>query len=133
VICGTLVAPASCAAHGDRIADRACVVCGRAVCGACRRGDRHTALCPEHGDVRILGGWAELARTSDEVDAELLAARLTAAGVEARVLSQKDRANVVTFGGLSVVRVLVPAHRLLEAREGLDSGRVDERSRPEGA
>jgi hypothetical protein len=42
---------------------------------------------------------------------------LSGEGIEARVLSQKDRANVVTFGGLSILRVLVPAFRFEEARE----------------
>jgi len=48
------------------------------------------------------------------------------AGFEAHVLSQKDSTNVVTPGGLSVVRVLVPAFQhggaaaLLQA-EGLQA------------
>ncbi|MEE8572967.1 MAG: hypothetical protein V3T20_06870 [Gemmatimonadota bacterium] len=49
------------------------------------------------------------------MEAELFAGILRSAGLEAHVLSQKDRINVVTFGGLSVVRVLVPAFQQGEA------------------
>jgi len=49
------------------------------------------------------------------LEAELAAGILRGAGFEAHVLSQKDRTNVVTFGGLSVVRVLVPAFQRGEA------------------
>jgi hypothetical protein len=59
-------------------------------------------------------------RTSDELEARWQADVLRDAGIEAQVLSQKDRANVVTFGGLSVVRLLVPAFRLEEALVRLD-------------
>jgi len=45
------------------------------------------------------------------LEAGLVAGILRGADFEAHVLSQKDSANVVTFGGLSVVRVLVPAFR----------------------
>lgn len=85
------------------------------MCRRCRRGPRHTALCDEHRRVRLVSGWAEVFRTSSELEAELAAGILRGAGVEAHVLSQKDRANVVTFGSLSVIRVLVPAFLLEEA------------------
>jgi hypothetical protein len=45
----------------------------------------------------VIQGWTEVWRTASEVEAEI------------------DRANVVSFGGLSIVRVLVPAHRHREA------------------
>jgi hypothetical protein len=58
-------------------------------------------------------------RTTSELEAELVAGILRGARIEAHVLSQKDRTNVVTFGGLSIVRVLVPAFRLAEALSAL--------------
>jgi hypothetical protein len=70
--------------------------------------------------VPLIEGWAEALRTADEIEARLVSDRLSAEGIEARVLSQKDRANVVTFGGLSILRVLVPAFRLEEAREWIE-------------
>jgi hypothetical protein len=60
-------------------------------------------------------------RTSSEIEAELAAGLLRAEGLDAHVLSQKDSANVVTFGGLSVVRVLVPAYLLEGAWAALRS------------
>jgi hypothetical protein len=70
----------------------------------------------------LIEGWAEALRTADDFEARLVSDGLRGEGIEARVLSQKDRTNVVTFGGLSVLRVLVPAHRLEEAREWIDQG-----------
>ena len=91
------------------------MVCGTSVCEECRRGNRYAALCAEHRNARILSGWSEVLRVAGELEAGLAAGILRGAGIEARVLSQKDRANVVTFGGLSVVRVLVPARSHEEA------------------
>jgi len=70
--------------------------------------------------VRVLQGWAEVARVPDEVRASLLADRLRSEGMEAMVFSQKDRWHVVTFGGLAVVRVLVPAADYLRAANLVD-------------
>jgi len=66
--------------------------------------------------VRVLQGWAEVARVSDEMRALLLADHLRSFDVEAMVFSQKDRWHVVTFGGLSVIRILVPAASYEEAQ-----------------
>lgn len=65
--------------------------------------------------MRVLQGWAEVARVSDEVRAILLVDHLRSCDVEAMVFSQKDRWHVVTFGGLAVVRILVPAASYVEA------------------
>ena len=56
-----------------------------------------------------------MGRYQDEVAAGLAADVLHSHGVEANVLSQKDRWHVVSFGGLAIVRLLVPAHRYAEA------------------
>lgn len=99
------------------------MICGVALCAKCRRGGRHAALCERHAGVAVIEGWAEALRTSDELEARWLADLLRDSGIEAQVLSQKDRANVVTFGGLSVVRLLVPAFRLEEAHARIGAGR----------
>jgi hypothetical protein len=85
------------------------VVCGTPLCESCRKGPRHSTLCEAHSGVHLVSGWAEVHRAASELEAMLAAGILRGARIDARVLSQKDRANVVTFGGLSVVRVLVPA------------------------
>jgi len=73
----------------------------------------------------VISGWSEIFRTASVLEAELAAGILRGARLEARVLSQKDSANVVTFGGLSVVRVLVPAFRHAEARTVLEAEDFD--------
>ena len=102
-LCGVVARATVCAEHP------------RTVCGKCRAGTRHAALCSDHEGVSILSGWSEVLRVTGELEAGLAAGILRGAGIEARVLSQKDRANVVTFGALSVVRVLVPAGRYEES------------------
>ncbi|MGI9039052.1 MAG: hypothetical protein ACR2GQ_09335 [Gemmatimonadota bacterium] len=75
--------------------------------------------------MRLMQGWAEVARTTDEVAGVLLVEQLMSHGLDASILSQKDRWHVVTFGGLAVVRVLVPAAQYLEAERllaGADAG-----------
>ncbi len=93
-----------------------CAVCGSNLCTDCRRGGRRTALCGEHEHVRLISAWAEAARCTDEVEAEVLAGRLRVADVDVQVFSQKDHANVVAFGALALVRVLVPVFQLQEAQ-----------------
>ncbi|MFQ5746448.1 MAG: putative signal transducing protein [Gemmatimonadota bacterium] len=74
-------------------------------------------------------GWAEVARTANDLEAELLAGSLRAADLDAAILSQKDHANVVSIGGLSVVRVLVPAHSYEAARAALSAHPPTDRER----
>ncbi len=103
-----------------------CAVCGVPVCAECRRGTRRTSLCSDHEHVRLVSGWAEAARASDEMEAELIAGRLRSADVDVQIFSQKDHVNVVGLGGLAIVRVLVPVFQLEAATRVLaehDSGR----------
>ncbi|MGH2678682.1 MAG: putative signal transducing protein [Actinomycetota bacterium] len=63
--------------------------------------------------------WAEVASFGREDEARLLAGRLQAEGIEARVYPEFQGG----YYGESVnipVRVLVPEHRVLEARDVLD-------------
>lgn len=78
--------------------------------------------------MKLVEGWAEVARFEDELQAEMAANALRAEAIEAQVLSQKDHANVVGFGGLAVVRVLVPGH---DYQTGIDTLR--ERGLSDGA
>jgi hypothetical protein len=65
--------------------------------------------------VWLISGWAEAARSADEV----LAGRLRVADVDVQVFSQKDHVNVVALGALALVRVLVPVFQLQEAQRVL--------------
>jgi len=80
----------------------------------------------------LIEGWAEALRTADEVEARLLSDGLSGAGIAAAVLSQKDSTNVVTFGGLSVVRVMVPAYRLEEALSWIEDREPDDETGGDG-
>ncbi|PYQ14748.1 MAG: hypothetical protein DMF80_11845 [Acidobacteria bacterium] len=64
--------------------------------------------------------WEQVAEVTQAYEAELIALRLRDAGIEARVVDQSFRQeplpNVRSF---SVVRVVVPADRIEEARRAL--------------
>ena len=114
--CGELREGRRCSTHGDRDASGQCVVCGSAVCDGCNRGGDTHYLCETHGNIAVVGGWAQIYTTSDDLEAQLIRENLEAEGVDARVLSQKDHFSIpVDFGDLSPVRVLVPAYAYQDA------------------
>jgi hypothetical protein len=108
-----------CARHNDRQAHGVCVVCGDAVCDECNDGDGVHFSCPEHASIPVIEGWAQIYTTSDTVEADLIRENLQSEGVEAAVLSQKDRSFNVDVGDLSPVRILVPAYEYLNATQVL--------------
>jgi hypothetical protein len=62
-------------------------------------------------------GWDAVAETGDVYEAELMALRLRAAGLDARVVDKSFRQEPVPIArSLAVVRVFVPAPRAEEAR-----------------
>jgi Putative prokaryotic signal transducing protein len=67
------------------------------------------------------GGWDQIAETSQIYEAELIALRLRASGIEAEIVdqtfNQEPLPNVRSF---AVVRVLVPKEQTAEARRILD-------------
>lgn len=113
--CGKLHVEEPCARHPDRTAQGRCVICGVALCGACRMGDRYAFVCGEHRDVRIIEGWAQVYSTANEFEAALLRDNLRAEGLEAQLFSQKDSIFSVDLGELSIVRLLVPVARYQRA------------------
>ena len=114
--CGELREARRCATHAERAAQGQCVVCGAAVCESCNRGGAKHYLCDAHRSVPVVGGWAQIYTTSDDLEAQLIRENLEAEGVDARVLSQKDHFSLpVDLGDLSPVRVLVPAFAYQEA------------------
>jgi predicted RNA-binding Zn-ribbon protein involved in translation (DUF1610 family) len=122
--CGELREARQCSTHGERAASGQCVVCGSAVCDGCNRGGANHYLCETHCDVAVVGGWAQIYSTSDDLEAQLIRENLEAEGLDARVLSQKDHFSLpVDLGDLSPVRVLVPAFAYEEAERLLDEHR----------
>lgn len=124
--CGHLhTEPVACERHAEREAHGVCVVCGSATCDECNEGDSLHFSCPAHADVPVIEGWAQVYTTSDTVEADLIRENLQSEGVEAAVLSQKDRMFNVELGELSPVRILVPAYEYLDAIRLLQ-GHMDE-------
>jgi predicted RNA-binding Zn-ribbon protein involved in translation (DUF1610 family) len=115
--CGQLQISTTCARHPDRGADGECVICGSAVCDECDESEAVHYSCPAHRDVAVIEGWAEVYSTSDDMEASLIRDNLQAEGIDAEVLSQKDRSFAVDMGDLSPVRILVPAYEYVDALE----------------
>jgi ssDNA-binding Zn-finger/Zn-ribbon topoisomerase 1 len=123
--CGQLTTPGRCARHPEREAPGQCVICGRGTCAECYDEDQPHYLCPEHREIEVIEGWAQVYNTADEVEAQLIRENLRAEGVDAEILSQKDRMLTVDLGELAQVRVLVPAYHYAQARRML-AGHTDE-------
>jgi hypothetical protein len=121
--CGVLATTTACARHPERAARGACVICGDPACELCDEGSRTHYSCPDHREIPVLEGWAQVYTTGDDVAAALIRDNLQSEGIDAEVLSQKDRSFAVEFGELSPVRVLVPAFQYQGAQEVLDAHR----------
>jgi hypothetical protein len=77
---------------------------------------------PDRADTG--GDWDAVAETSDVYEAELMALRLRAADLDARVVDQSFRQEPVPIArSLAVVRVFVPAPQAAEARRLLAEAR----------
>jgi hypothetical protein len=114
--CGHLHGDAiPCARHPDRQAEGVCVICGAAVCDECDGGQSPHFACPDHATIPVMEGWAQVYTTSDTFEADLIKENLQSEGLDAAVLSQKDRSFSVDLGDLSPVRILVPAYEYLDA------------------
>jgi len=122
--CGRLAAAAPCARHPDRTARGRCVICGAAVCEQCDDGGRNHYSCPEHREITVVQGWAQVYTTSDDVEASLIRDNLQSEGIDAAVLSQKDSSFALDLGDLSPVRVLVPAYEY-EGAQAVISAHMD--------
>ncbi|MBR9990714.1 MAG: DUF2007 domain-containing protein [Gemmatimonadetes bacterium] len=105
----------NCQRHPEREAAGVCVVCSDALCDECDAIDEMHHACADHSAIPVIEGWAQIYTTSDEMEADLIKGNLQSEGVDASVLSQKDRSFNVEMGELSPIRVLVPAYNYLEA------------------
>jgi len=64
------------------------------------------------------GGWESVSEVQDVYEAEFVALRLRAAGLEARVVDQSFRQEPIpSVRAFAVARVFVPADRAAEARQ----------------
>jgi hypothetical protein len=118
--CGDLRESQQCAVHANVAAEGLCVVCGTAVCDECNEGGESHFICATHCEIPVVGGWAQIYTTSDDLEADLIRENLEAQGIDSRVLSQKDHFSIpVDLGDLSPVRVLVPAYEYQAAEQVL--------------
>jgi hypothetical protein len=80
-------------------------------------------MAGDEGDEHDRRDWVQVVETRQIFEAELIALRLRGSGIEAEVVdqtfNQEPLPNVRSF---AVVRVLVPAESLAEARQVLEQG-----------
>lgn len=123
--CGHLKNAVPCARHPEREAPGRCALCGTPVCPECDSGTRTVHRCPDHANIPIVEGWAQVLEIPDAMEAGLIEDNLRAEGIDARLLDQKDHsAFPVEFGNLARVRVLVPTYAYGQA-ERLLAGHRD--------
>lgn len=122
--CGRFQVAGTCERHPERAAFGQCVVCGSPVCEECDDDDSVHYSCPIHHEIQVIQGWAQVYSTSDDVEASLIRDNLKSEGIDAAVLSQKDRSFAVDLGELSPVRILVPAYQYHDAH-GLITAHMD--------
>jgi hypothetical protein len=106
--CGAVREPVPCDDHPERPAAGRCVICGKALCDSCQETEARAFLCPDHRDIVVIEGWAQVYSTTSEFEARLVAENLRAEGIDAQAYSQKDNMFTVELGELSIVRVLSP-------------------------
>jgi hypothetical protein len=122
--CGHLhQGPVPCARHPDASAQGVCVICGTPACAECDTNDSVACACPDHSHIHVTEGWAQVYSTADSVEAGLIRDNLQSEGIDAAVLSQKDRTWAVDLGELSQIRILVPAFAYLDATKLLAAHR----------
>lgn len=117
--CGKLFVAAQCETHPELAAEGACVICGRRVCSEDDGAEDDYYVCSEHADIPVFEGWAQVYKSTSDIEANLIRDNLEAAGIDAQVLSQRDRTLAFDLGDFSQVRVLVPAFSYLEAHAAL--------------
>ncbi|HET6764746.1 MAG TPA: hypothetical protein VFH27_13770, partial [Longimicrobiaceae bacterium] len=63
---------------------------------------------PEHRNVPVIEGWAQVFSTATEMEAQLLAENLRSEGIDSTIYNQGDRIFPVDLGELSIHRLMVP-------------------------
>jgi hypothetical protein len=86
------------------------------------------------GDDALPGDWEVVGEVAERYEGELMAGRLRAAGIEARVVDQSFRQEPLpSVRSFAIVRVYVPSGRLEEARRVLGAVQTpSEEDRGEG-
>lgn len=73
-----------------------------------------------------MDGWVEVFQTGVDYEAELVRDRLDDSGIEAVIMTKKDRSFSLTHGSMSRIHVMVPADREGDAMDLLNAEPVSD-------
>ena len=125
--CGILLEPAgavACDRHPGNEAFGVCIICRRVCCKECLAANRGRLFCTDHKKVRVEEDWAEVFRSTEIAEAELVKSVLEAAGHKVLVQNFNSIGFAWDGGGDSPVsrsninkpaKVFVPIPEYLEA------------------
>lgn len=80
----------TCGIHNDRAAIGVCVVCEKPLCSMCANAVSGRLLCADHSEVQIIGEWAGVFESLNQVDVELAKGLLEKEGVQCQTYTQSD-------------------------------------------
>jgi hypothetical protein len=125
--CGILFPAAAhtmCDEHPANSALGVCIICGKVLCDLCGSSKDGRIFCAAHKNVRVEEDWAEVFRSTEISDAELVKAVLESAGKDVRVQNFNSIGFVWDGGGDSPIsrsninkpaKVFVPIPDFVEA------------------
>jgi len=102
-----LIEKVLCETHPERPASTVCIICRATLCKECAQRVRRRFFCNEHCSVEVEEDWAEVYRTHDANDAEMVKSVLAAAGVGVQAQNLSPAPMGAFFGESAVFRLLM--------------------------
>jgi hypothetical protein len=99
----------------------ACVICGVWVSDTTVLSDSNPILCSNPNHTESFEKWETLLKVNTMIDAGYYQSLLEFQNIPVRIINQQDRSYVTTQGGLSVVRLMVPAEYTEQAKSVIQS------------
>lgn len=130
--CGVLFSDAEnvfCDEHPQQPATGVCIICRKVVCKECGIEVNGRNFCLEHQEVEVQQDWAEIFRSTEVAEAELVKSLLESAGHKVQVQNFNSIGFVWDGGGDSPIsrsnigkpaKVFVPIPEYLDAVEGIN-------------
>jgi hypothetical protein len=127
--CGTLFSEAGeviCDEHPQQQASGVCIICRKVLCQECGVQVHGRIFCIAHRRVRVQQDWAEIFRSTEIADAELVKSVLESAGHKVQVQNFHSIGFIWDGGGDSPIsrsninkpaKVFVPIPEYLEAKK----------------